>query len=199
MIKLKYGNTNTFFIQGSCGGLLVDTDYAGTLNVFYKALKQCGIKLKDICYVLATHYHPDHMGLISELMSQGVKLLLIDKQEAFVHGSDSIFRKDKLPYRPIEESRAKLISCGESREILAGLGISGEIIYTPSHSEDSVSLILDDGDCFTGDLEPAEYIDAYEDNTKLKTDWERLLSFHPKRVFCSHRPEKTMDQQGSKE
>ena len=30
-IKLKYGNTNTFFIRGMSGNLLVDTNYAGTL------------------------------------------------------------------------------------------------------------------------------------------------------------------------
>ena len=31
MTILKYGNTNTFFIEGNDGALLVDTDYAGTL------------------------------------------------------------------------------------------------------------------------------------------------------------------------
>jgi len=30
MKKLRYGNTNTFFLEGSNGGLLIDTDYAGT-------------------------------------------------------------------------------------------------------------------------------------------------------------------------
>lgn len=29
--KLKYGNTNTFFVRGTDGNLLIDTDYAGTL------------------------------------------------------------------------------------------------------------------------------------------------------------------------
>ena len=76
--KLKYGNTNTFFIQGTNGGLLIDTDYAGTLSEFYKEIKTHGIKLSDIAYVLATHYHPDHIGLVSEIMKQGVKLLLVD-------------------------------------------------------------------------------------------------------------------------
>ena len=80
MLRLKYGNTNTFFVEGSNGGLLVDTDYAGTLPAFYKALKQNNIRIRDIEYVMATHYHPDHMGLISELMKQGVKLLLLDVQ-----------------------------------------------------------------------------------------------------------------------
>ena len=68
-IKLKYGNTNTFFIRGMSGNLLVDTDYAGTLSAFYRAIKDCKIKISDITYILATHYHPDHIGLVSELMN----------------------------------------------------------------------------------------------------------------------------------
>ena len=73
MITLRYGNTNTFFLRGSKGGLLVDTDMAGTLSGFYRAIKAGGVSMKEITYVLATHYHPDHMGLIGELMAQGVK------------------------------------------------------------------------------------------------------------------------------
>lgn len=190
MIRLKYGNTNTFYLPGQTGGLLVDTDYAGTLYAFYKAIKQAGIGIKDIEYVFATHYHPDHMGLIGDLMKQGVKLLLIDVQSSSVHFSDGIFARDKLPFTPIDESMAVVISCKESRIFLSRLGIAGEIIHTPSHSEDSVSLILDDGDCFVGDLEPYEYIEAYEENLPLRNDWERVLAFHPKRIFYAHAPEK---------
>ncbi|MBQ6343059.1 MAG: MBL fold metallo-hydrolase [Anaerolineaceae bacterium] len=190
MVRLKYGNTNTFYLPGQTGGLLVDTDYAGTLYAFYKAIKQAGIGIKDIEYVLATHYHPDHMGLIGDLMKQGVKLLLIDVQSSSVHFSDSIFARDKLPFTPIDESMAVVISCKESRSFLSRLGIVGEIIHTPGHSEDSVSLILDDGDCFVGDLEPYEYIEAYEENLPLQNDWERVLAFHPKRIFYAHAPEK---------
>ena len=190
MIRLKYGNTNTFYLPGQTGGLLVDTDYAGTLYAFYKAIKQAGIGIKDIEYVFATHYHPDHMGLIGDLMKQGVKLLLIDVQSSSVHFSDGIFARDKLPFTPIDESMAVVISCKESRIFLSRLGIAGEIIHTPSHSEDSVSLILDDGDCFVGDLEPYEYIEAYEENLPLRNDWKRVLAFHPKRIFYAHAPEK---------
>ena len=188
-MKLKYGNTNTYFLPCTAGGLLVDTDYAGTLPAFYKAIKKRGITVKEIAYVLATHYHPDHMGLIGELMKQGVKLLLIDVQKDYVHFSDSIFERDRLPAAPINAESAVVISCEESRAFLAGIGIHGEIIHTPSHSEDSVSLILDGGDCFVGDLEPYEHMEAYEENPALKRDWERIASFRPKRVFYAHRPE----------
>ncbi len=51
MIKLKYGNTNTYFIQGKKGGLLIDTDYAGTLSAFYKEIKKNNICISDITYV----------------------------------------------------------------------------------------------------------------------------------------------------
>ena len=192
MIKLKYGNTNTFYISGNNCGLLLDTDYAGTLHAFYKTLKKNGIDTKAVSCVLATHYHPDHMGLISDLMNQGVKLLLVDVQKPYVHFSDAIFEKEKLPYLPIDAASAIVITCEESRSFLGKMGISGGIIHTPSHSEDSISLILDDGDCFVGDLEPFEYLEAYEDNEPLKRDWDHILSFQPKRIFYAHIPEKCL-------
>ena len=192
MVKLKYGNTNTFFISVNKSGLLIDTDYAGTLPAFYRATKNAGIRVSDIKYVLATHYHPDHMGLVGQLAEQGIKLLLVDLQKEAVHFSDKIFEKDKLPYSVINEADATVISCEESRKVLSSIGISGEIIHTPSHSDDSVSLILDDGSCFVGDLDPSEYLDAYENSTALKNDWDLIMSFNPKTIYFAHRPEKNL-------
>ena len=195
--KLKYGNTNTWLIKGSKGSLLIDTDYAGTLPAFFASSKSSNIRASEIDYVLATHYHPDHIGLTGELMNLGVKLLLIDVQKSSVHFSDSIFARDKLPYTPINESAATVISCEESRGFLSSLDISGEIIHTPSHSPDSVSLVLDSGECFVGDLEPFEYLAAYEDNAALKRDWDRILAFHPRQIFYAHMPERIISQNHS--
>lgn len=193
MISLRYGNTNTFFLRGSKGGLLVDTDMAGTLPALYRALKASGLTVGDISYVLATHYHPDHMGLISELMELGVKLLLIDTQRSHVHDSDEIFRRDpRLEYVPIQENNAAMITCEESRAFLKDLGIDGEIISTPSHSPDGICLLLDDGGCIVGDLEPMEYLDAYEDNEQLTLDWLRILEHDPKTVHFAHWPPRTI-------
>ena len=187
MIKLRYGNTNTFLLCGNAANLLIDTDYAGTLSAFYKEIKRHSIDVQDITYVMATHYHLDHMGLIGELMERGVKLLLIDAQTEYVHFSDEIFGREKqIKYTPIDESLATVISCAESRSFLISMGINGEIISTPSHSEDSVSVILDDGDCIVGDLEPIDFLDAYEDNPRLEKDWRRIMSYKPKRILYAH-------------
>ena len=191
--KLKYGNTNTFFIRGTNGGVLIDTGYAGTLCAFYKEIKTHSIKLSDIAYVLATHYHPDHIGLVSELMKKGVKLLLVDTQVEYVHFADEIFSRDKrLDYKPINVDDSIILECNESREFLQSIGIAGEIISTASHSYDSISLILDDGRCFVGDLEPIEYLGGYESNDRLKKDWNIVMNYNPKIIYYAHANEKIL-------
>ena len=187
MTTLRYGNTNTCYIPGTKGGLLVDTDWAGTLPLFYRAIKAAGIALEDISFVMATHYHPDHAGLIGQLQALGVTLLLPDVQRNFVHFPDGIFQRDRrLRYIPADESSARVISCDESRAFLRGLGIDGEIFPTPSHSKDGVTLLLDDGTCIVGDLEPAAYMDAYEDNPQLMRDWEEIRRRNPRRIVYAH-------------
>ena len=185
--RLRYGNTNTFYISGAAGGLLIDTDYAGMLPGFFMAIKAADIRLADITFVMATHYHPDHVGLIGELQELGVTLLIADVQLPFAHYADGIFTREKQPsWRPVNEQTAKVISVGESRSFLSDLGISGEIIRTPSHSEDSITVILDSGTCFVGDLEPFSFLAAYESNVALKQDWDRIMDYHPKKILYAH-------------
>lgn len=191
MKKLRYGNTNTFYIAGAKGGLLVDTDSAGTLPRFFKAIKAACIDIRDISYVLATHYHPDHIGIVGELQKLGVTLLIADVQIGFVHFADGIYSRDRRSnFRPVDENGARVIACAESRSFLRSIGIGGEIIHTPSHSKDSISVVLDDGDCIVGDLEPVGYLAASGHDPGLKSDWERIASCHPRRILFAHSNEK---------
>ena len=193
MIRLRYGNTNTFYFPGNNGGLLVDTDYAGTLPRFFRAIKAANIAREDIAWVLATHYHPDHIGLVGELQALGATLVIVDAQLPFVHFADAIFSRDKrLAYKPVDEGAAKVISPAGSRDFLRGVGIGGEILLTPSHSADSVSLILDNGDCLAGDLEPYSYLAGYGENSALERDWENILGRRPRRIFYAHANETTL-------
>ncbi|MBO4681540.1 MAG: MBL fold metallo-hydrolase [Clostridiales bacterium] len=189
--KIRYGNTNTFLIRGSKGSILIDTDYAGTLPAFYKAIKELGIKVSDVNYVLATHYHPDHIGLVSELMDRGVKLLLMESQVNSVHYSDPIFAKEPLlNYKPIDEGKATILRFEDAHSFLESLGIIGNIGRTRSHSEDGIYVSLNDGTFILGDLEPREYLDAYQDNPMLKDDWNEILSQKPSRLLYAHANER---------
>lgn len=188
-IKLKYGNTNTYFVNR----LLIDTDMAGSMPMFRRELKKQGIARDAIRYVLATHYHPDHMGLIGELTRNGVKLLLLEHQKEFVHSSDTIYARDRRSgFVQIDESVATVISTAESREFLAGLGISGEIVPTKSHSADGAALVLDDGCAFVGDLEPRGFLDGYAENDVLREDWDGILRLGARVIYYGHANEQRL-------
>jgi len=186
LTKLKYGNTNTYLIRGSTGYLLVDTDWAGTLPAFYRAIKAQNLQISDISYVLTTHYHPDHMGITGNLMDLGVQLVIFDVQLPHIHDPDGIFAKEKnRAYKPVDEKKATVLRCGESRAFLASLGIAGEVIHTPGHSEDSVSLILDDGTALVGDMPLYSALAAIEDETVINS-YKTILSHGIKHLCYGH-------------
>ena len=183
---LKYSTTNTYLIRGRGGYLLLDTGWAGTLPAFYRALGDLKVAAQEIRYVLITHYHPDHMGIAQDITETGAQLVIVDVQKNFVHGSDAIFAKEaKTPFTPVDESRAQVISCAESRAFLKDFGIEGEILHSPGHSDDSISLWLDQGVLFVGDLNPL-YEREMHLGTQIDATWEMLLAKKPKIVYYGH-------------
>ena len=180
---LKYGNTNCYYIEGKKGSLLIDTDWAGTLKAFYKKIKE--LYIKKIDYLVITHFHPDHMGIVQDIIDMGTKLLLIDVQKEHMHSADNIFQKDKsIQFNPINTNPV-IISCEQSRKFLEDLGIDGEIIYTPGHSEDSISIILDDGSAFVGDLNDLKSAIMLNDE-KINDSWNKILSHNISKIYYGH-------------
>ena len=181
---LKYGNTNCYYIKGKNGSILVDTDWAGTLQAFYKKVKE--LNITNIDYLLITHYHPDHMGIVQDIIdNMNVKLLVIDVQKDYIHCSDQIFEKNNnINFNPIS-TEPLIISCKDSRKFLNDLGIDGEIIYTPGHSEDSISLILDNGSAFVGDLYDLKSAITFNDK-KINNSWNKILSHNISKIYYGH-------------
>ena len=144
---------------------------------------------------MATHWHPDHSGLIGDILDMNpvTSLLVTDTQTDHIRYPEEIFSRDRrIPFKPVDESRITVISADTSGKALSEIGIKGEMIYTPSHSPDSVSLLLDSGDCIVGDLEPFSYIGGYENNDRLKRDWDEIMRRRPKRILFAHANEKIL-------
>jgi len=100
-------------------------------------LSRMGVPLQEILYALATHYHIDHAGLGQELKLAGVPLLVMDVQEAAIPLMKR-FTKPRDHYVEITTYDNLTISCAESRALLERIGIAGQIVHTPGHSDDSV-------------------------------------------------------------
>ena len=190
---LKYSNTNTYMIEGEKGAILFDTGWAGTFPLFCAELGRLGKKLNDIEYLVISHFHPDHYGIAQEIADKGPVILVCDVQKEYIHASDAIFEKDKrMQFYPIRDDKVKLISLSESRRILAGLGIDGELLHTPGHSDDSVSLWLDEGSLFVGDLNPLYELELHM-GTEIGRSWEKLLTLNPKTVYYGHAKTAVLD------
>ncbi|MGN0246449.1 MAG: MBL fold metallo-hydrolase [Lachnospiraceae bacterium] len=191
--ELKYSNTNTYLIKGNDGYILFDTDWAGTFSLFCKELGEKEIRAQDIKYLFISHFHPDHMGIAQEIADLGITIVVADVQEAFIHSSDSVFAKDKRKnFKPIDDSKVQLITIAESRDFLRKIGIDGEILYTPGHSDDSISLCLDEGVLLVGDLNPLYELEMHK-GTQIAKSWELLLERNPKKIYYGHAKAAIMD------
>lgn len=183
---LNYGNTNTYLINANGKYILFDTDWAGTFEHFCSAIKEKGIKVQDIMYLFISHFHPDHMGIAEQIAQCGVQIVVCDVQREYIHCSDKIFVKDvNKKFVPINDANVILLDINQSRAFLENVGVKGEIIYTPGHSVDSISMWLDNGSLLVGDLNPLYELELHK-GTQIGDTWEALLKRKPKYIFYGH-------------
>ena len=185
--EMKYSNTTTYLIRGRQGYLLFDTGWAGSFSRFCKALKETGVSGKEIKYLLISHFHPDHCGIAQEIANAfGTKIVTMDVQNGYWHLSDEIFRKEgRREFVPVDDAEVLVIPIPESRKFLRDGGWDGEIFHTPGHSDDSISLWLDDGSLFVGDLNPLYELELHG-GTMIGESWKQLLALEPCKVYYGH-------------
>lgn len=186
IVNVGYRSTNYWVISAGTSRLLVDLGWPGTLGRMQASLNRMDVPLTDLRYGLATHYHIDHAGLAQELKLAGVPLLVLDVQTAAIPRMKT-WTKPQDQYVDITLHDNVTISCTASRRLLAQIGIGGEIVHTPGHSDDSVSLLLDDGSVFTGDLTRPGFI-GLEDPAVVLASWRLLRERGATRVYPGHGP-----------
>lgn len=191
IMNVGYRSTNYWLISAGTSRIVVDLGWPGTMDQFRSILKRKDVPLDEIQYGVATHYHIDHAGLGQELKQAGVPLLVLDVQvDAIAHMKTWIKPQDN--YVDITADGNVVIPLAESRDMLEKTGIPGEILHTPGHSDDSVSLLLDDGSVFTGDLTHPAFI-GYEDVATVAASWHLLLERGATRIYPGHGPVRPID------
>ena len=162
---IKVGVTNCYLLKSSHSNILIDTGYKGKTKIILDFLSNNGISPKSIRLIILTHAHYDHIGNASELKKiTGAKIL--------VHKKDIPLLKlgvtEKMSAKPLNIWGKVLLNKISSIDTrfnplepdiiidsdydLSTYGINGKIIHTPGHSKGSISVVLDSGDAFVGDL-----------------------------------------------
>ena len=191
IVNVGYRSTNYWVVSAGASRLLVDLGWPGTMGKMLANLRRMDVPLDEIRYGLATHYHIDHAGLAQELKQAGVPLLVLDAQVSAIPIMKT-WTKPQDKYVEITLHDNVVISFAESRSVLQRIGILGEIVHTPGHSDDSVSLLLDDGSAFTGDLTHPALV-GESDAAVVSASWRFLRERGAVRVHPAHCPVRPMD------
>lgn len=191
ILNVGYNSTNYYLIGQNTTQLLIDVGWPGTLPKLLNILKRKRVALQDVKYLLITHYHPDHAGLAQEVKLKGIQLVVLENQLPFIPKLRA-YMKPSNPYLEISLDDNLNLSFKDSRAFLQRLCIEGEIINTPGHSEDSISLVLDEGSAFTGDLHGLSW--AGEDSIRqVEQSWKGLRALNVKTVYPGHGPVRQLE------
>jgi endoribonuclease LACTB2 len=181
-----YQKGNYFLIDAGAQALAFDVGWPGSLHEYGRRLRPTGKRVQDIGHLIVSHFHPDHAGLVQELKEQGAVFVVFDFQPPFIEAMERIIEKS-MKHRRLVRTDNRILTIAESRRFLKTLGLAGEVVHTPGHTDDSISLLLDTGDVFTGDLQPESRL--METEVKSLDSWARLRSLGAKRVHPGHGPE----------
>ena len=221
-IRLNLGITKVYLLRCKDGYLLIDTGYQGDYDKFRKMLARHGINIDHIKYLLLTHYHDDHAGFAMRLKDeQGVRLIVQRLSVPLLAVGDSgileddnfitsrmrvafalftIFHRD-FRYPPVVTDDSDIIADGDDDNILRSIGVDARILFTPGHTQDSMSVLCDDGTAFVGDaatnflrfLGTNYRTICYTDLSLVYASISKLLKYGAKDIQPSHGKSFTSD------
>jgi glyoxylase-like metal-dependent hydrolase (beta-lactamase superfamily II) len=190
IVNVGYRSTNFWVVSAGRSRLLVDLGWAGMFSALAATLERMDIPLGEITHGVATHYHMDHAGAAQDLKNKGMRLIVTEEQVAAIPLMKQ-FVKESDHYTEISLHDNLVIRCAEGRALLATIGLDGQLVHTPGHSDDSVSLLLDTGAVFTGDLTHPMLV-TEETAEEVARSWQRLRDLGATTVYAGHGPVRPM-------
>ncbi len=204
---IKLGFEYCYLVQGE-GTILIDGGSPNQAHRFVKAMARLNIDPKSVGLILITHGHWDHIGTARDIKEiTGARIAMHHREKQWLEKSmkvlppgvtfwGRIFKAVMARFMPLVRIPATEVDVvlGDEESSLAEYGIPGRVLYTPGHSAGSVSVLLETGDAFVGDLAmngfplrltPGLPIFA-EDLDKVRGSWKLLLDRGAKTVYPSH-------------
>lgn len=186
IVNVGYRSTNFWVLSAGRSRLLVDLGWPGLFGALEAELKRKDIGVKEIGHGFATHYHMDHAGAAQDLKDRGMRLIVTPEQVPHIAAMKQ-WMKPGDRYTEIRLDDNVVVPVADSRAFLKGLGFDGQLVHTPGHSDDSVSLLLDSGEAFTGDLTHPSLVTG-ETADLVHASWARLRALGATTVHAGHGP-----------
>lgn len=185
--KITYKNTHYYLFKTEQGILAFDAGWPGTYSEYKNELKKQRLDIKNITWLIISHFHIDHAGLVGQMVKNGVACVVFPRQKNAIAEMEHLMQRKQLPHLLINTDALKEISFEHSEKWLKSIGIDGKIIPTNGHTDHCITLILDTGEVYIGDL-PVEGM-YLESDKEIVESWKRIKANGGKFVKPAHAQE----------
>ncbi len=150
--------------KGENSWILVDCGISGSEGKILKVLESLGGNPKKVSLIILTHAHQDHSGSVKELQELTGAKVAIQKEDVqyLVQGVSAKVTPTTgfarlmarfIKHRPQSEKGGIVPDIIIENELdLNEFGVNGKAISTPGHTEGSLSVFLESGNCMVGDI-----------------------------------------------
>jgi hydroxyacylglutathione hydrolase len=205
--RLPMGICNCYLIKED-GLVLVDAGPPNQAGKLRQKLQPLSIEPMDITLMLLTHGHYDHIGSASEVKAlTGCKVAINHREKEWVEQAlkplppgisllGTIFMAVSRLVMPLTKFPPVSvdIELGDEEFPLQPFGINGKVLHTPGHTSGSMSLLLDTGEAFVGDLAmnglPMRIGPGMpsvgDDKDTIKAGWRLLLDNGARWIYPAH-------------
>jgi hydroxyacylglutathione hydrolase len=200
VLPVNMGHVKIYFVQTDDGYILVDTGMPDEDGKLDEAFKVADISPQEVQLIIITHAHPDHSGTVAYAKEiTGAKILCHESAASYIRvGRCSPIIAQNFKGKFMNAVSPEWKYQGVEPDILInkefGLGeygINGKVVHTPGHTEDSVTIVLENGEMLIGDLvrgkEPNIHLGQfYEDEAVLLQSLEMIAGFDAEKIYMSH-------------
>ena len=204
---------NTWIYPVEDGWVMIDTGYENSYATVVRKLRKLLIQPEEIHYIFLTHAHDDHAGFLEEWMTKHPDTQVIAHKKAinglrrgqnsFDGGCSTLLaylfcqlmallgNGDHRYPRLNENHLSKIITLNEENQARTEATLNGKILFTPGHTEDSISLLVE-GNLFCGDAAMNGIPSSYkitiwvEDQTAFEKSWDVMLASGAKKIYPAH-------------
>ena len=141
-IPIKHVNCYVIKIQDFY--VAIDAGWAGCINEYLKELHLNNIDPRQIKYLFITHFHPDHAGLAENFKQYGTRLVLFTHQTPYIPFMEKMISPNSS-YMPLNQQTSLVLALEDSDSFFTEHRIPAQAFKTTGHSEDSITLIFQDG------------------------------------------------------
>ena len=204
---------NTWLYPIEEGWVMIDTGYENSYVSVQKKLLRLLIQPEEVRYIFLTHAHDDHAGFLEEWMTKHPQTQVIAHegaieglrrgQNSFDGGCSTLFAflfcqlmallgNGEHCYPRLSEAHLeKIVTLNEDNLPQIEHVLQGKILFTPGHTADSISLMVD-GNLFCGDaamngIPSTHKITIWvEDKAAFEKSWGEMLASGAKKIYPAH-------------